>query len=392
MTSATLELMQASEPEFTIEIVENPADFAAMRDEWSKLLAASRSDSLFLTWEWLHTWWSHFGDGKRLFLVTVRSGEDLVAIAPLIMTRAWAGPFAVPMLEFAGTGTIGSDYLDFIIDSACEAAALEALSDFLADTGFSIRLQRMKKASAAAIALSQRLADRGWECLEVETDVCPYIDLSVGSWEAYLSSLGSRHRYNFKRRLRLLDKNHTLRLEYVESESERCEALTQLVNLHLRRWQSRGGSDAFNDPRALAFHDELSRLARERGWLRLCVLELDGRAAAAFYGFRYGRTFHFYQSGFDQTFSRHSVGLVTLGLTIKNAIEEGGVEYDLLHGSEGYKFLWATQARHLVRIELYPPGRLGRMHRNTARITTAAKKLARRVLQAPIRSVAMTQE
>jgi CelD/BcsL family acetyltransferase involved in cellulose biosynthesis len=368
--------------DFRIAVVDNAADFAAMREEWNELLSASRSDSVFLTWEWLHTWWIHLGRGRSLFIVTVRSGSQLVAIAPLTMTRARVGPFTVPMLEFAGIGTIGSDYLDFIVRSSCQTAAVEAVTAFLAQTGLSVRLPSVKEDSIAATTLRHGLADRGWQWREVPMQVCPFIDLSVGSWQSYLSSLGPSHRYNFRRRLRNLEKDHTVRLEQVSSEEDRSEALKHVVELHLLRWQSRGGSDAFNHPNILAFHQEVSRLAHERGWLRLFVLNIDGHPAAALYGFRYGRTFHFYQSGFDPNFERYSVGLITLGLTIQAAIEEGATEYDLLHGDEAYKFLWTTQVRPLVRLELYAPGRMGWMHRNSVRSISATRKFAKGVLNA----------
>ena len=373
--------------ELTVSVVDSAADFAAMREEWNRLLSSSRSDCIFLTWEWMHTWWTHFGEGRRLFLVTIRSGEELVAVAPLTLTRAWAGPFAIPVLEFAGTGAIGSDYLDFIVSAEYESAALETLIRFLAETGLSLRMPRVRRQSGLAVALAKQLVERGWESLEIQTDICPFIDLSVGSWEAYLGRLGPRHRYNFKRRLRNLERDHTVRLHPVNNETGRGGALKHLVDLHLRRWRNRGGSDAFHEPRLLAFHDDFSRLALERGWLRLTLLEIDGRTAGAFYGLRYGQVFHFYQSGIDPSLSRWSIGLVMLGLTIKSAIDEGASEYDMLHGNESYKFLWATQHHPLIRIELHPPGPMGRVHRNAARITTAAKKLAKRVLYAASPSV-----
>ncbi len=381
-----------SEPQgLRIQVIDNSADFAALREEWNELLAASRSDCLFLTWEWLYTWWSHFGHGKRLFIVTVRSGSQLIAIAPLTVTRAGVGLVTVPVLEFAGTGNIGSDYLDFIVRSECETAALTALTTALADRNLSMRLPRVKHGSAVAAAICRDLADRGWRCLEVPTEVCPFIDLSGRSWDSYLESLGSSHRYNFRRRLRKLYNDYQVRLEYAVSEQQRREALQHLVDLHLLRWQNRqGGTTAFNNSDLLAFHDELSRLALDRGRLRLLVLKLDGEPAAAFYGFRYGRTFHFYQSGFHPSFSRHSVGLVLLGLTIRDAIEEGADQYDFLHGDETYKSLWTTQLHHLVRLELYPPGRWGQMQWSTARLATPAKKFVKRMLRAGAASLSPT--
>lgn len=376
--------LRGDAPDLRIDVVERAVDFEALREEWTELLTSSRSDSLFLTWEWLYSWWTHFGESRRLFIVTVRSGSQLVAIAPLTSRRRWAGPLSAPVLEFAGTGIVGSDYLDVIVRISCETEALEALTRFLAGTGVSMRLPRIDRASAVAKDLGRALTAEGWESVEVATEICPFIDLSAGSWDHYLSTLGASHRYNFRRRLRNLNKEYDVRFRCAESHQDRREAFRHVVKLHRQRWQCRGGSDAFDGPGVLAFHEDVSRLALERGWLRLSVLELDGRPAAAFYCFRYGQTFHFYQSGFDPALERSSVGLVMMGLTIRDAIAEGATDFDLLHGTESYKFLWASQVRQLVRLELYPPGRLGRMHRNAAVVTAATKRFARRVLPAGI--------
>ena len=41
------------------------------------------------------------------------------------------------------------------------------------------------------------------------------------------------------------------------------------------------------------------------------------------YGFFYNRQFYFYQHGFDDRYSRHSIGLVLMALTLRAAIDEG---------------------------------------------------------------------
>jgi CelD/BcsL family acetyltransferase involved in cellulose biosynthesis len=124
----------------------------------------------------------------------------------------------------------------------------------------------------------------------------------------------------------------------------------------------------------------VSRLGLERDWLRLFVLWLNGRPAAALHGYRYGDTFSFYQAGFDPDFARHSVGLVTMGLTIKSAIEDGAEAYDLLHGDEPYKFQWARQTRELARVELFPPTPRGQLCRHGVRVGRTVRRAARRVL------------
>src|SRR5687768_8587819 len=238
-----------------IQVIEDPATFAAMREEWTELLRSSSSDCIFLTWEWLHTWWKHFGRHRRLFLVAVRSGSQLVAIAPLTSRRTWVGPLTVPVLEFAGTGTIGSDYLDVIVRRNYERESLNALTKFLAGLSMSFRLPRISRDSGLATYMGKALTHRGYECVQVPTEVCPYITLSGLSFDDFLATIGASHRYNFKRRLRNLGRDYEVRIDYPSTDVERRQALRDVVSLHLQRWTPRGGSDAFEGTGLIAFHD-----------------------------------------------------------------------------------------------------------------------------------------
>ena len=217
--------------------------------------------------------------------------------------------------------------------------------------------------------------------IERPDEVSPFVAVGGRSFDDYLTGLGASHRYAFRRRLRGLEREFRVELAMVRTEDERRTALATLVDLHARRWAGRARSEAFARPPLLAFHDEVSRLALERGWLRLYTLTLDGRPAAALYGFRYRDVFSYYQAGFDPALAPYSVGLVTLGMVIRDAIGEGVAEIDLLHGEESYKQLWATGARPLRRLELYPPGARGWLYRRTAAVERRARRAARRMLE-----------
>ena len=153
-----------------------------------------------------------------------------------------------------------------------------------------------------------------------------------------------------------------------------------LIDLHRKRWGATGLSEAFRTPEVIAFHRDFARQAAEEGWLRLLVVWLDGQPAASLYGLSYGPTFYFYQSGFDPVFSKHSVGVATMGLAIKTAIEEGSLEYDFLHGDEEYKFHWASATRDLDRMEVFPPHARARLFKHAIHLNRAARRMARRVL------------
>jgi CelD/BcsL family acetyltransferase involved in cellulose biosynthesis len=367
-----------------VDGIESTEDFAALRSEWSELLEASASNCVFLTWEWMFTWWRHLSEDRRLHVITVRRDGRLVGIAPLAMRpRRLARLLPFRALEFLGTGSVGSDYLDLVVLPGDERDVMSALAEYLAERKLMLDLSQVRSAATRASGLALELAQRGWMLSRAKTDVCPYIDLSAHTWESYLASLGQAHRYNFQRRLKNLRKQFDVRFEQVDSEERRGEAMRLLIALHRKRWRERGGTNAFHTPALVEFHQDLGRLALERGWLRLYLLLLDGKPAAALYGFKYGGEFSFYQSGFDLGFTRHSVGLVTMGLAIRSAIGEAVGCYDLLHGDEPYKYHWARAQHELVRLELYPPRLRGALHRHAAGLRQRIKSVVRLCLPAP---------
>jgi CelD/BcsL family acetyltransferase involved in cellulose biosynthesis len=366
----------------TLEIIEETSRFAELRDEWNELLRSSAADSVFLTWEWLFAWWIHVAQRCSLFIVAVREDGVLIAIAPL--TRSLPGrrgTLALPSLRFLGTGVVGSDYLDLIIRPGRERAAMTALAVPLAAERAAIRLANLRVDAPGASALVDALKPEGWAESRRTMEACPFIPLTGHTWASYLSSLGADHRYNFQRRLRNATRAFSVRFELARSEAERRDALERLIALHERRWDSRGGgSEAFETPALRRFHGAISQLALDRGWLRLFVLRFDDQPAAGLYGFQYGGVFSFYQSGFDPRFQKQSVGLLTMGLAIQSAIEEGASEFDLLHGQEAYKFHWAKDVRVLDRLELYPPRPLAMAVRRLEAVARATRRGARRIL------------
>jgi CelD/BcsL family acetyltransferase involved in cellulose biosynthesis len=365
----------------TVDRIEQDDAFTGMATEWDALLRTSPARSIFLTWEWLHTWWRHLGHDRELRVLAVRQDGVLVGIAPLVQEGPRPRRLSpLPTLEFLGSGDVGSDYLDLVARPGFEGPVVDAVAAHLTRSRAALRLRRFDPHSALTSKLVRRLADSGWTVVPAATETCPFIPLAGHTWESYLASMGPEHRSNIRRRLRKLETACALSFERVVSEEQRREVLPALVSLHNQRWRERGGSEAFHNEALVAFHEELSGRALERGWLRLFALRLDGRVAAALYGFLYDGRFSFYQSGFDPAEARLGLGLAAMGLAIKSAIEEGALEYDLLHGDEPYKFLWCREVRRLEHLELFPPTAAGRIARQAVGAIRGVKRAARRVL------------
>jgi CelD/BcsL family acetyltransferase involved in cellulose biosynthesis len=362
-----------------LETIETFEELAAKRDEWNALLESSASDCVFLTHEWLSTWWKHLAQG-RLRVLTALDRGNLIGILPVAERPAQVMKMMPRVLQFLGSGVIGSDYLDVIAMKGREDEVVAAFADHLHSRGLMLQFSQLRGESSLASVLANHLEERAWTVAKTKLNVCPYIDLRGHTWASYLTTLGPNIRKNINRYLRNLPKTFDVRVDCVQTPAEARRALDVAIELHKKRWDATGLSEAFNSASVISFHREFAQLAAQRGWLRLLILWLDGTAAASLYGLRYGPTFYFYQSGFDPVYSKHSVGVSTMGLAIKTAIEEGASEYDFLHGNEEYKFHWAHRVRDLNRLELHPPQAIAWIYKQAIILNRAARQMARRVL------------
>src|SRR5207237_1286860 len=113
-------------PEVTV--IRDPARLPTLDGEWDDLLARSASDTVFLTWDWLRTWYEIYGAEVEPCVVLVREDGRLLAAAPLKLEARRLYGLRVRQLEFIGTGrAVCPDFLDLVIEAGREAELARVL-------------------------------------------------------------------------------------------------------------------------------------------------------------------------------------------------------------------------------------------------------------------------
>jgi len=103
---------------YRISIIESMDTWEEISDSWNKLLQQSRSDTIFLTWEWLYTWGKHYlGKDRSLFILVVYENNEITGIAPWYINSFKYGPFRLRQIEFLGCPEAGSDYPARLVES-----------------------------------------------------------------------------------------------------------------------------------------------------------------------------------------------------------------------------------------------------------------------------------
>lgn len=326
-----------------------PEAFASLRSAWRSLYERSNA-APFLSWEWLDAWLRHLGEGRTPLLLCAWRGCSLEAILPLCEERAAGGR----RLSFLGERWGGADFLDLIAPEGSREEAGRAIATYLARRcRFDLlELDGLPEGSSTIGWIATELLQRGGLHLRLAPRfVCPEI---AGSWEEVLRRC--RRGENFRRRLRQLERTRGFERRVVRAPEEAAAAFDRFLALHDARWASQGGSDAMGRPALRSFQREVAVRLAEAGRLRFEEIWAEGGCRASIYAIDTPGRRYFYQSGFNPAWSKRSVGLVCLGLSIRDALEEGPGRYDFLRGTEAYKFDWATGVRRTVSLRAVAAG------------------------------------
>ena len=346
----------------------NMEEITALKPEWEDLLRRASNMSIFMTWEWLVTWWEIYGENHDLhWLIVRRRDGKLTGGAPLYIRKlgnGWVLPHRE--LRFVGTGaSVSPEHLDVVADPECTDEVIRALRDYWVDR-FSdwdvLLLTDISHPRAAAYRLAEELSGQGVTAvIEQQTPGAPSISFPV-SWEEYFQSLGSRMRAHIGRCRRKLAREIGAAFELWSPEDGGLDrAFDEFERLFAARKESIRIGNKFETARGYrAFHHKLAGRFAERGWLYLAFLKAQKRALAAEYCFRYGQTLYSYQFGFEPALAKKNVFKVLRSWVIEDAIRSGLTEFDLLRGEESYKFHWNADIRPKQLVKCFSPTFYGR--------------------------------
>jgi CelD/BcsL family acetyltransferase involved in cellulose biosynthesis len=244
-------------------------------------------------------------------------------------------------LQFIGVGL--SDYLQVIASRGNERRVVEALASWLSSRQGewdAFDLEDAPEKSPSFEHLPAALDARGLRVIRYHGTVCPRISLP-DSEAALMSQLGPSTSYNLKRKMKRLKTGFRHEIRLIKSPGDPIEgAMRDFAVIHGGRWKSQGHPSAFDDPRHVAFHEEVCRGLARRGWLRIYFLDVDGAPTAVSFSFNFRGTIYMYQSNAHASdeVMRCSPGLIVRSVAMTDGIQEGMRVFDFMRGNEAYKY------------------------------------------------------
>jgi CelD/BcsL family acetyltransferase involved in cellulose biosynthesis len=305
---------------------------------------------VFSTWEWLTTWWKHFGSNKKLLILLAEENGIPIGIAPLMYSNLRVYGFRIRKIEFIGTPK--SDYNNFILtqkSEQCIKLFLEHAYQSFQKKWDSIELDDISEPSTLKVL--QKTEGQLQTVSSRSLHECFYINLPK-SYNSLYNQLEYKFRQNLRRSMRNLEKSHKVEFVDYSTPDESATGMQTLFDLHQKRWTIKGEEGAFANPGVRRFNLEIANLFAQLGWLSLDSLNVEGVPVASAYGFNYNFKFYYYLHGIDPAYHRYSVGNLLVVNLLKKCIEKQLKEFDFLRGDESYKGRWASLSRKNYNIIL----------------------------------------
>lgn len=339
----------------TVQICDDLSQLPFARSAWNKLLDASAYPCVFRRHEWLSIWWKWFGAGRKLHVIQVFSGPNLVGVLPLYQASG-GGQFSLRPRKLTLIGAGGPtcpEYLGPIVHRDHTEAIVRELSASLISSPAwdGIEFPDIPPDDAATLALAEALAKER-PMLRLPGMACPYLDLP-DSYESFLERLGRHGHKRECQRVRKAVKTFRVELELIDNVNRFHDVFPQIVELNRSSRALHGDLGPFDNTRYAGFHREVIESLLPCGVSQIYLLRFDGKPVAFQYGYLDREKYYDFQNGFDSRLKTYSPGAVLLQLIIQHLIAGGVKEFDFLRGDESYKDLYATCRRCTVNFHVF---------------------------------------
>lgn len=337
---------------YTIKEIESVDGLMQLKGKWNALLERSETNTVFLTFEWIFSWWKCFGEGKKLFILVVMDGEKLIAIAPLMITSSKFG-ITIRKIEFIGTPL--SNYNDFIISEECEnkRTVLWDIYVYLLkkkDSWDVISLGEIPETSSTLNISEEILKNLDIFSAVFPDDICPTLVFEESQKEEIEKKLNKRR---IRRKFRSLSRIGNLEHCHCRSTDEAMLLLDIFFQYHINRWKSTNTPSVFKDERYRVFYRELVESLLVKNWVIISFLRFNEKPIAFEFGFTYNNKYDGYTLTYDVSYAKHSPGMILGWFDTKEHLSKNFKEIDFGRGDEAYKYRFANKTRKNYKLRVH---------------------------------------
>ena len=321
------------------EIPEDPD----LHRKWNDLALQMERPEVFYTWEWALAVQSAYHASLKPLLFLGYEGDHLVGVASLATDPAEEN------MSFLAATT--GDYCEFLSRPQQRAEFVDAVfaSVGKAKAGC-IALANLPEDSATPAALRTATKQHGFHLHGRPAYVCAQVELGSGERRRELkATLVTKKK--LRRYLREMEREGPVTFSHLQSHAQIQAALPGFAEAHVARFQATQRVSSLHTPERRFFLEELARRFSGTGVVTLSMLMIGDRPVAWNYGFKFHRSWFWYQPTFDSRHEENSPGYCLLSRIVIEACDMDGMEaVDLGLGAEGYKERFGNSTRQTLYV------------------------------------------
>lgn len=316
----------------TAKVVQSSQELTALFSELKTTTNLYLPFGLCTSEAWLSNWFNHFFLAQdKLFVCYHLVGKKFIALYPLYLKKITIGY----ELRFMGTGEhenseIASEFQDFVIDPNYLQQSLILFNQQIKQLESCYRISfELVLPDSICLRWLQTYKKVNW----IRRQPCVgkhYIMPIVAQEKQQIERLCGA---TLRRYARRFTERTDFTVEYCTQEALIPSFFEQLIKLHNAHWQKRGKQGAFVSEQFRQFHLCLAKDLLAENQLLLYRIKQQDEIIAVFYGFYYGKTLYYYQSGISATSSLPNTGIALHLTSIRHARSKKAAYYDLMKGS-----------------------------------------------------------
>ena len=314
-------------------------ELAAYRPVWQSLLSETAGATFFQSLDWLESYWSHFGERRKLRTLIVSGPLGPTGIVPLVVSREATKVGSIRVLTYplhdwgSFYGPIGPD------PAATLKAALAHVGRCRPDWDvMEMRWVHPKDADAGRTERAMREA--GLQAYKTVWNRTAMIDIE-GTWDEYLAGRSKKWEQNIRRLDRKLAQQGEVTYfryrpkgEAFGEDDPRWDLYDACEDIARRSWQGSSVTGTTISHESIRpFLREVHAGAAKRGALDVNLLYFDGKPAAFAYNYYFDGSVYGLRSGYDAEISKAGLGNILYARIVEDSFRRGDRAWDLGVGS-----------------------------------------------------------
>jgi hypothetical protein len=334
---------------YSVSVIESIADWENNHEQWNNLLEKSTSNNIFLTFEWLYSWWNIFSnDRKKLFILNIYKNNTLVGIAPWYINNMKHGPFSQKRFEFIGSPEAGSDYLDVICMAGEEINISHTLYKYIHNIfkeWDSLYFYDFPANSMFFMNFIYELDKDGKYYVLNTASYCPIINLP-NNIEEYKSSMTSKRQKKIDWQINKLGQKGKITIDDII-----CNGSEKYIDEYFDFYENVRN---INNEKLRMFVKHYDKYLGKNSTIQIITLKQDEIKLASILHLLYGKSKYNYLVATNKNYDKNiSVGEILIYECINNSIKANIIKYDFLKGEEPYKFKWSNDGKRSLSIMYY---------------------------------------